>query len=65
MSFCASEIDIFILIILINVYNQLRVVQKAILSVDYNLDDMDPKEADRLAKIRIIKCIQEINQILR
>lgn len=48
-----------------NVVEQLRAVQKAICSVDEGLEDMEPEKAEFVAEVRLIKCYNEIKNLLK
>lgn len=58
-------VDTFVLIVLVNIVDQLKVMQKAIRSVDKGLEAMEADKAEFLVEVRLIKCYDEIRNLLR
>lgn len=63
--FLSLGVVTFVLLVLMYIVEQLRAVQKAILSVDKYLEDFEPEKAEFVAEVRLIKCYSEIRHILR
>lgn len=60
-----AAIDAFVISIIINVTGQLKIVQKALRTIDDHLDDVPERQRDFAKQTKLVKAVNEIQRLLR
>lgn len=60
-----SAVDVLVLSVIINLMGQLKIVQKAIRTIDDHLEEVEEGRRDFLKELKLAKCVSEIQRLLR